>query len=69
MLFFTLDGEMIVGVSIRQNKIENLEDILFQLADTVDGAFGTIFLKTPPPASSEEFKQTVLLSLTPKVVR
>lgn len=69
MVFFTLDRGMIVGVSIRQNNIENSEDILFQLANTVDGEFGSVFFETPPPDLIEEFKQAVLLSPTPKIAK
>jgi hypothetical protein len=75
MLFFTDDGQLIVGVSTRQNHMDpqvlekNLRSILVRLADDVDGKLGGVFFEERPPSSALEFEREITEGRYPNLIR
>lgn len=69
MLIFTIDGEMIVGISTITKSSLPTEHYLKSLADTVDGKLGLATFEEPPPDSAEEFKYLVISWEGPKLIR
>lgn len=55
MLFFTIDGELIVGISTKHSRAVDLFELLIKILDDVDGRLGAVFFEQPPPDSANEF--------------
>ena len=68
MLFFTIDGGMIAGLSVKTENVQELENYLQDLAGAVEGELGAVFYEEPPPDSVKEFKRRVILSTVPKLL-
>jgi hypothetical protein len=69
MLFFTVDGGMIVGVSVAIDDLSKAAPYLRSLADDFDGRLGYATFEEPPPDSTEDFIKTVTLSAGPKILQ
>lgn len=59
MLFFTNDGGMIVGLTVREQGEQTPEYYLDELTKSVDGVCGVIVWETPPPLNQIEFMEWV----------
>jgi len=68
MLFFTSDGGMIVGLTIRTDDQAEAADFLLRLAATVNGQFGYMAFEQPPPDTIREFMAAVERSPWPRIV-
>ena len=67
MVFFTLDGKMIVGLSIDSDDAKQISHYLQELADTVGGSAGYSALEEPPPETLEDFLDAVARASSPKL--
>lgn len=57
MLFFTNDGGMIVGLTVREDGANFPEFYLDALTKSVDGRGGVITWETPPPLNQGEYME------------
>ena len=67
MLFFTEDGGLIAGLSVREEG-PALAGRLRSLADSVGAGYGYVVFEAAPPATAEEFRRAAAASDPPRLV-
>ena len=68
MLFFTVDGGMIAGLTVATWEGDLAENSLRLLARTVDAQYGYTLWEQPPPDSVTEFKAAARKSDRPRIL-
>ena len=67
MLFFTGDGGLVAGLTVRDDEGEPA-DRLRRRAERVAGRDGYLAWETPPPDTVEEFRRTAAAADPPRLV-
>ena len=68
MLFFTSDGRLIIGISVKTDKPGEIANYLQKLSKAVHGKFGYSAFEEPPPDTVQDFVDLVKASALPKIV-
>lgn len=67
MLFFSVDGLMIAGLTVRTREPHRLAYYLQALGESVGGQDGYYTFEEPPPEDAEEFQDAVNRSPVPRL--
>ena len=68
MLFFTIDGGMIAGLTVSTWDADLAGSTLRRLAATVDARYGYTLWEQPPPDSAAEFRAAAREADLPRIL-
>lgn len=68
MLFFTVDGGMIAGLTVSTGDRDLAEGTLRRLAGTIDARYGYTLWEAPPPDTAADFEAAARKADPPRIL-